>query len=307
MLTVLDNTDVAVRAAAFAFLAEQTRLVGEVLPIEVLRRGFDFRGDRVPLMGPQGIFKPRHIDLPISITSVPPSTRAARPYDDQLGSDGALLYRYRGTDPTHRDNVGLRTLMQKRVPLVYLHGVVPGRYLPIWPVFIIADNPGGLAFSVVVDDAATIKSVGQFIEADAAARRRYITVLTIQRLHQQSFREQVLSAYQQRCAVCRLQHSELLEAAHILPDGHPHGDPIVPNGLSLCKLHHAAFDRNFLGVRPDCVIELRNDLLREHDGPMLEHGIQAFHGAHIRIPRVPELQPDRHRLEARYDLFRKSA
>jgi Transglycosylase associated protein/HNH endonuclease len=40
----------------------------------------------------------------------------------------------------------------------------------------------------------------------------------------------------------------------------------VPNGLSLCKLHHAAFDRHFLGLRPDYVIEVRRDILKEHDG-----------------------------------------
>jgi len=54
-----------------------------------------------------------------------------------------------------------------------------------------------------------------------------------------------------------------------LPDGHPRGEPIVPNGLALCKLHHAAFDRHILGVRPDLVVEVRLDILREVDGPMV--------------------------------------
>ena len=71
--------------------------------------------------------------------------------------------------------------------------------------------------------------------------------------------------------MCRLRHSELVNAAHILPDGHPRGFPIVPNGLAMCKLHHAAFDVQILGVRPDLTIELRKDVLRETDGPMLMH------------------------------------
>ena len=64
-----------------------------------------------------------------------------------------------------------------------------------------------------------------------------------------------------------LAHEEF-DAAHILPDGHPRGEPVVPNGLALCKLHHAAFDGHVLGVRPNLAVELRLDILREPDGPM---------------------------------------
>ena len=51
--------DQRVRAAAFAFLTEQTSLRGDVLPRDLLAQGFVFEGQRVPLLGPQGIFKPR--------------------------------------------------------------------------------------------------------------------------------------------------------------------------------------------------------------------------------------------------------
>ena len=61
--------------------------------------------------------------------------------------------------------------------------------------------------------------------------------------------------------MCRLRHEELLDAAHILPDMHPLGQPIVPNWLALRKLHHAAFDVNIVGARPDLVIEIRQDVL----------------------------------------------
>jgi predicted restriction endonuclease len=53
---------------------------------------------------------------------------------------------------------------------------------------------------------------------------------------------------EQKCAVCSLRHGELLDAAHIIGDGKPDGIPIVPNGLSLCKIHHAAYDTNLLGA-----------------------------------------------------------
>lgn len=303
----MDSRDTAVRARAFEFLNEQRMIHGDILPVSVLRQGFVFQGDRVPLVSPQGIFKPRAMDLPLSITTVPPSHKGTQPYDDQVSVDGLLLYRYRGNDPDHPDNAGLREVMRRQLPLAYFYGIIKSRYYPICPVFIPADNPASLTFSVAVDDAAFLAVHNEIADSDAEARRRYITTVVQHRVHQQGFRERVLDAYRNRCAICRLRHPELLEAAHILPDGHPKGDPVVPNGLSLCKLHHAAFDGNFLGVRPDYVIELRHDILDEHDGPMLQYGIQAFHGARLQVPRPPDLKPDRERLGERYDLFRRSA
>ena len=55
-------------------------------------------------------------------------------------------------------------------------------------------------------------------------------------------------AYHGACAVCSLRHVELLDAAHIIEDKDENGLPELPNGLSLCKIHHAAYDRRFLGI-----------------------------------------------------------
>lgn len=146
------DLDARVRSQAFEFLREQTERHGEVLPFATLSRGFQFQGQRVPLLGPQGIFKPALLpEMPLSIMTKAVIEGEARPYDDSLGPDGFLRYRYRGTNPRHRDNVGLRLAMQRGVPLVYLFGVTPGRYLPVWPVFIVRDHPDRLAFSVAVD------------------------------------------------------------------------------------------------------------------------------------------------------------
>lgn len=299
------RTDEEIRACVFAFLAEQTSLHGEVLPWSVLSSGFTVEGQRVPLIGPQGIFKPAVLpEIPISIATAPLVEGRQRPYDDGIDSDGILEYRYRGTDPLHRDNVGLRLAMERRVPLVYLYGVVKGEYLPVWPVFIVGEDRGRLLFKV---DLAEGKVEGAALpEIAAEARRSYVTVVTRQRLHQATFRQRVLHAYQERCAVCRLKHAELLEAAHILPDGHPLGEPIVPNGLALCTLHHAAFDRHIFGVRPDLIIEVRQDILEEVDGPMLKHGLQEIQGASLIVPSSAHLRPRREFVAERYELFRKA-
>jgi len=59
------------------------------------------------------------------------------------------------------------------------------------------------------------------------------------------------------------------DAAHIKEDSDG-GEPVVPNGIAMCAIHHRAFDSFVLGVRPDSVIEVRRDVLDEVDGPTLQ-------------------------------------
>jgi putative restriction endonuclease len=102
-------------------------------------------------------------------------------------------------------------------------------------------------------------------------RRSYITQTVLYRAHQKQFRERVIAAYRNQCALCHIKHIELLDAAHIIGDREDHGDTFVPNGLSLCKIHHAAYDNNFISINPDYIIKIRTDLLTETDGPMLKY------------------------------------
>lgn len=295
------NHDARVRAAAFDWLAKQVSIHGDVLPRAVLARGFELDQHQVQVIGPQGIFKPALMQFPISITTSPKG-----PYDDSIGPDNLLRYRYRGTDPGHRDNVGLRFAMQNSLPLVYFHGFVPSRYLPMWPVYVVGDAPEGLVFSIAVDDVAQVDALSRPEQVSgriADVRREYVTSLARRRLHQGAFRERVLRAYRNQCAFCRLRHSELLDAAHIIPDAEPEGEPVIRNGISLCRLHHAAFDRFFLAVRPDHIIEVRPDVLEEIDGPTLQHAIQGLHGQPIVLPRNSGEQPATEFLFERYGRF----
>lgn len=119
----IKDIDTEVRMAAFDWLSSRQIEYDDVLPRQILAKGFEFHGQRVPLLGPQGIFKPRIIpEIPLSITTSPKS-----PYDDSFGPDGFLLYRYRGTDSEHHENVGLRNAFFRKTPLIYFHGVVPGK------------------------------------------------------------------------------------------------------------------------------------------------------------------------------------
>jgi putative restriction endonuclease len=306
----MPDIDARVRLAAFAFLEETRRRLGSdgAFPRSLLAEGFTFEGQRVPLIAPQGIFKPRLLpEMPLSITTVPVVEGQDRPYEDVLGADGLLQYRYRGTDPSHRDNVGLRLAMQRQVPLIYFHGIVPGLYQAAWPIYIVGDNPGSLTFTVSVDEGQFVSLGTSPDDADQTdLRRRYATREFQQRLHQTAFRERVLDAYERHCAVCHLRRDQFLEAAHILPDKHPSGEPVISNGLALCKLHHAAFDSHIVGIRPDCSIEVREDVLREKDGPMLIHGLQGFHNQPLHVPSRLSWRPNPEFLEERYALFRRA-
>ena len=184
------DLDARVRVAAFNFLAEQTRLLGEMLPWTLLAQGFSFEGRQVRLIGPQGIFKPAILpELPLTITTVPTIEGRERPYEDEVGENGLILYRYRGTGPDHHENVGLRTAMARQTPLIHFHGVWPGQYMALWPVFIVGDDPGSLSFTVAVEDRdISLSAVPAEDTAETELRRRYVTTATRRRLHQHAFR-----------------------------------------------------------------------------------------------------------------------
>lgn len=301
------TSDDDLRLRVFDWLAEQVELHGQTLSWKRLTTGVTVGERRIPLLSQRGIWKPAIFELPLSITTSPNN-----PYGDAFSEDNVLSYRYLGTDPSHRDNVGLREAMRRKTPLVYLHGVMKGRYVPAWPVFIVGDDPARHTFSVAVDDAtawrqglAASESSGTVAD-DATARRAYVTTTVRRRLHQTAFRERVLDAYREQCAFCRLRHVSLLDAAHIDADASSEGEPRVSNGLALCKLHHAAFDGFFLTVRPDYRIEVHASIMDEEDGPMLKHGLQGLHESRIQLPRSATMRPDPERLARRYERFREA-
>lgn len=263
---------------------------------------FEFDGERIPLMDRQrGIRKPAGFQAALAIRTTYTPPGQLPPYADDIGPDGLQRYKYRGTDPQHPENVALRRAQQLDLPLIWFVGVASGVYEPIYPVWVVGDDPSRLEFAIAVDPAQRLVQPNAELPAGV---REYAERLTKQRLHQRVFRTQVLLAYDGRCTVCNLGHVELLDAAHIIADGRPHGDPVVPNGMAMCKIHHAAFDARILGIRPDLTLHLRQDLLDEVDGPMLRHGLQDMHNKTLmRLPSMKAARPDTVRLEERYSEF----
>lgn len=302
-----NDVDWPVRSAAFAALADLVRIHGEVLPWAIIDRGFVFASQAFRFANQsKGIFRPAGMrDAALSVKTTIP--RSGRPRYEDIATDEAFIYAFQSRGPDYHDNRLLLRAIELRTPLIYFYGVEPGSYRPLWPTYAAVASTGDRVL-LTVSPADLLLPPGEHV-ADPVMQgvvRRYATVEAKKRLHQDMFRGAVLRAYDERCSICRLPRRELLDAAHILPDQHPRGEPVVANGLALCKLHHSAYDAHLIGIRPDLIVEVSEQLMAEHDGPTLEHGLKAFAGRAIHLPRKREQHPDHERLEHRYELFRRA-
>ncbi len=306
-------TDAQLRQTAFEQLNRLVALQAGVLDSDDLAAGFQFQGERIPLINPQrGIFKPRQMAGLLSIRTVFPRQGGRVWYDDQreahrqiYENNEVVEYAFMGTDPNAPDNRWLREAMEQQVPIIYFLGTSPGRYQPIMPTFIVGWHPERLkvqlAFGAIVGSSADAAP-------PAAPERRYALREIKARLHQASFRDAVLAAYDGRCAISKLPEPRLLDAAHIVIDAHEQlGQPIIPNGLPLTKIHHAAFDANLIGIDANFRIHVADRLLEIHDGPFLELGLKSIAGTQIEMPRRLADRPDRDRLALRFEQFQKQA
>jgi putative restriction endonuclease len=314
-LAVDDPTsrDIQLRQVAFDHVNRLASLNGGVLDAADLASGFEFDGDRIPLINPQrGIFKPRQMEHLLSIKTVFARRGARVWHDDQreahrqiYGGDDAVEYAFMGTDPNSPDNRWLRDAMEWQIPVIYFLGTSPGRYQPIIPTFIVGWHPDRLRVQLAF--GALVGASAQAVPPDAP-ERRYALREVKTRLHQASFRDAVLAAYAGRCAISHLPEPRLLDAAHIIMDADEQlGHPVISNGLPLTKLHHAAFDAHLIGVDPDYRIHVSDRLLEIHDGPFLELGFKGIAGTLIDRPRRLEDHPDGDRLAMRFEQFKNAA
>ena len=304
------NHDMLIRLAAF----EHVRKLQEVhdhFTAKELRPGFVFDGERIPLINPQrGIFKPQQMQFLLSIKTVFPKPGGKVWYDDQrevhrqiFEGDETIDYAFMGQDPDAADNRWLREAYENGIPIIYFLGIAPGRYQAMLPSFIAGWDSKALKARVAFGRPE------QHIPTppETALERRYALRAVKQRLHQASFREAVITAYNGRCALSGLPEPLLLDAAHIIADRNEEfGQPVVPNGIPLSKIHHAAFDAHLIGIDPEYRLHVSERLLRWDDGPMLE-ALKRLNGGTIHLPDRVKDRPDRDRLALRFERFKAVA
>lgn len=301
MFLVPGDNEGSIRQAALDWVREASLDGTRPLTRDELANDFLVEGKRFPLVDRgRGIRKPAGWRAALSmLTSAGKS--GERPYEDHEGPDGLHRYKLRRDQRGTAENEGLRVALRERVPLMWFVGVAPGLFNAIAPVYLIGEELDQDQFVL----ALTPDQLGVDIDSPMEATlRRYLFAETKRRLHQPLFASKVMLAYNDSCAVCALHHRKLLDAAHIIPDSEELGTPEVSNGLALCKIHHAAYDANILGIRPDYTVEIHHRLLDEIDGPMLRHGLQQHHRTKLMaIPTRRADLPDASRLAIRYERF----
>jgi putative restriction endonuclease len=290
-----------VRSSCFAALDVLQAQYGPELPWPALAAGFAFRGRRVPFLNrAYGIYRAADVQRgPAALTIN--SAFAQKRYQDEGTIDG-VLYRYQDGPIDNHFNIWLRQAYVLDVPLVYFIGTRPNWYRPEYPAFVEADFPADRSVLVSFGEMRGPLDEREPVHIGDPIERRYVVRQVKQRIHQAQFRGAVLPAYRDRCAICTLKEIRLLDAAHIIGDIEEHGEPLVSNGLSLCSIHHRAFDEDLVGVSPDREVRVSRRLLDDEDGPMLEL-LKGFHGRPIVIPSRRAWQPDRERLAARFERF----
>lgn len=307
-----DLEELAFRETAFAWVRAQ-QLRKPFLTRDDLS-GFTFHERKYRLIGPYtGIWRVTDLsDSAIAISTAFVDDGKPRPYEDGEGPDGMQRYKWRGADPNQSDNRALRRALERGLPLMWLVGIgyVPGTKTQLFdvrlPVYLAGEEPSQHQFVVAFEPGQQMVSPDQSSSSNEI-NKRYNERVVRARYHQPLFRARVIHAYQERCAVCRLPFTELLDAAHIRPDSQG-GSARISNGLSLCKIHHGAYDSNIIGISPDYKIHVRESVLATFDGPTLQHSIKEMNGEKLRqVPTLRTNQPDRELLAERFQTFQEAS
>src|SRR5688572_26941960 len=143
--------DQLLRLAAFREVRRLADLNGDLTSRD-LRAGFQFAGERIPLINPQrGIFKPTQMRYLLSIRTVYPRPGARVWYDDQrhvhrqiYEGDEAVDYAFMGQNAKAAENRWLREAMENAIPFIYFLGIAPGIYRALIPSFVVEWDAGTL-------------------------------------------------------------------------------------------------------------------------------------------------------------------
>lgn len=280
------------RDVAFKWLSQVTEDGHRPIHRDEISR---FQGERPEalhrLLNYQGIWVPKGFRAAVSVNTTFKDNRRDRAYTDHFLDDDTVAYSFADGQGSDRQNESLRQAELLNMPIIYFRGVRrPGLYDVYFPVYVKIDEPQRKAILDLSGARHPLAGADIGVVPLPVREKEYRPQVTCRRVHQRDFRADVVDAYSSRCAMCTLRYARLLDAAHIVAD-RQEGIAHVSNGLSLCKLHHAAYDADIIGVTPDHEVRVRGDILNASSGPMLTHGIQAYHGEQLR--KLPERKVDK--------------
>ncbi len=307
-------SDSEILQAAFKQARQLQALYGDAIPWAAIEKGFYYKGKKVHFASKAiGIFKPAAMSKGlISIKTVIPKTGRFNIYNDHQSSDDFYHYSLQEGGAHQNNNRYLWEAQSLNQPFIYFHGVSPSYYSALFPCFVseIFDQGEKDSFCNVsvgseLDNLLPPLVEGHYLIPNSF-ERRYAIRESKTRLHQSSFRQAVLSAYQNKCAMTGLPTPRLLDAAHIIPDTEANGVAAVQNGIALSKLHHTAYDRHLIGIDSDFKIHVSDEVMAETDGPLLEESIKGLNGRKLTVPSRKALHPNKEHLAARFEEFLKA-
>lgn len=256
-----------------------------------------------------GIYKPAWSKYALSVWQ-----SLEKKYPDQppvRKPDGSWVYAYyqQNRDPDRRDdfftNRGLMKCMLDRIPVGVFRKVAdkPAPRYEILGIAMVNNWDGGFFYFEGFNNDRRARPRGPEAEFDYLqgifdhrkqevavldpanlqdARKRVIASI-VQREGQREFRETLLAAYGQKCAVTRYDAPRALEAAHIVPYRGPRTND-AGNGLLLRADLHTLFDLGTIAVDTDRMSIVIKEDLKQTKYTDLE-------GRALQVPRDRSLQP----------------
>ena len=241
-------------------------------------------------------------------------TSAKDIYDDHFDkAAGIIRYKYEGKEDDHdnANNRSIRLAREHQLPVLYFHTIGTGKYL-VDVVRVAGEDKQGVTLEIMDPDKLVFMNgvrrtiVDEANNPNKTIERHVYAEKQIARVGQAKFRQRVMQVYRTQCAVCNFKEERLLEAAHIIPHAQK-GRPELPNGLSLCKIHHGAYDLHILGIDSEYTVHINSDMLEDEDGPMLKHGFQKLNDRKILLPHYKKNRPNQNNLAIRFEQFKNAS
>jgi putative restriction endonuclease len=141
--------------------------------------------------------------------------------------------------------------------------------------------------------AASLEQISSDEMAQIPADRQRIVQTVSLLSRDSSFRRKVTAAYEQRCAVTRMQ-LRLIDAAHILPVGVEGSNDEVANGICLSPTYHRAYDRGLIYLDENLVMQINRGKEQELIQVGLAGGLEdfkAYLGTTIHLPQDRRQRP----------------
>lgn len=284
------HAEAALRQAIFDHLREAVGERGTLTREELWN--FTVNGEVHRLIDPaRGIRNPRGMLATLSIVA----RGDQRFYDEEIG-DSLFSYAYRD-GKIDSDNQKLRRALELKLPLILLRWIGNGVFVPIFPVYVMADDPVGRRFMLSLDNEVPDPLDSRASQSHPLAHDKR------NRIHERTFRAMILRAYGFRCAICGLGVPGLLQAAHIVDFRSLRPEmSAINNGIMLCANDHLAFDSHLLGITPDYRIRVSRSIMDRGDDPAFRQ-LQDLDGRPLHLPPRAQNRPSPELLAEAFKAF----